>query len=67
MDRSQPDVSVGTASGPTEKLLPQVLGFWWIEKLGRISYGLRDGFGMNALEVSEPYITAPREALGLDE
>jgi hypothetical protein len=30
------DVSVGTASGPTEKLLPQVLGFWWIEKLGRI-------------------------------
>ena len=26
-----------------------------------------DGFGMNALEVSEPHITAPREALGLVE
>ncbi len=46
------DVCAGTASGPTEKLLLQVLGFWWIDKLGRMSYGLRDKFGMKALEVS---------------
>ncbi len=61
------DVCAGTASGPTEKLLLQVLGFWWIEELGRISYGLRDGFGRYAIEGAEGHIGAPRGSLGLAE
>ncbi len=46
---SQKALSVGRHLAIEGEVAHQVLRFWMVEKLGGIAYGLRDGFGMDAL------------------
>jgi hypothetical protein len=60
---SQKALSVGRHLVIEGEVAHQVLRFWMVEELGRISYGLRDRFGMDALEVSEGLVSVLHEDL----